>query len=45
MNPQQFKHAFLIGVYQNPDYTSTLVELLRGGEKEQHLCSYQSSIS
>lgn len=33
MNPQQFKHAFLIGVYQNPDYTSTLVELLRGGKR------------
>lgn len=24
------KHAFLIGVYQNPEYTSTLIELLRG---------------
>lgn len=24
------KHAFLIGVYQNPDYASKLVESLRG---------------
>lgn len=30
MNLKQYKHAFLIGVYQNPDYASELVESLRG---------------
>lgn len=29
MNPKLYKHAFLIGVYQNPDYASELVESLR----------------
>ena len=27
---QNYKHAFLIGLYQNPDYAATLVESLRG---------------
>lgn len=27
---QKYKHAFLIGLYQNPDYAATLVESLRG---------------
>lgn len=27
---QHYKHAFLIGLYQNPDYAATLVESLRG---------------
>ena len=31
MNSKKYKHAFLIGVYQNPDYASELVESLRGG--------------
>lgn len=30
MKQEQQKHAFLIGVYQNPDYASSLVESLRG---------------
>lgn len=30
MNLKKYKHAFLIGVYQNPDYASDLVESLRG---------------
>lgn len=27
---QNYKHAFLLGLYQNPDYAATLVESLRG---------------
>ena len=27
---KNYKHAFLIGLYQNPDYAVTLVESLRG---------------
>lgn len=30
MKIKQYKHAFLIGLYQNPDYAMTLVESLRG---------------
>lgn len=30
METKQYKHAFLIGLYQNPDYAATLMESLRG---------------
>lgn len=30
METKQYKHAFLIGLYQNPDYAAILVESLRG---------------